>query len=222
MIRHIIWDFNGTLLDDAWLCVEVLNTLMHRRGMPPINLDSYKREFGFPVIDYYKHLGFDFTRESFDDVSIEYISLYNARRHECSLQSGSVEALNEVEQKGLGQSVLSAYNQPYLEEAIGHYGIRSYFKHVLGLADNYASSKVENGKRLIRELGLEPMQALLVGDTNHDYEAARSMEIPCILVSLGHQSRERLSQCGVPVCGCFNDVLEFLRESTGNVRAAVS
>ena len=29
--RHVIWDWNGTLLDDAWLCVEVLNGLLARR-----------------------------------------------------------------------------------------------------------------------------------------------------------------------------------------------
>src|SRR5258708_2287908 len=39
--RHVIWDWNGTLLDDTWLCVEVLNTLLPDTALPPITLGKY-------------------------------------------------------------------------------------------------------------------------------------------------------------------------------------
>ena len=32
--RHLIWDWNGTLLDDLDLSVDVMNTLLARRGLP--------------------------------------------------------------------------------------------------------------------------------------------------------------------------------------------
>lgn len=220
MLKHVIWDFNGTLLDDAWLCVEVLNSLLSRRQMPLIDLESYKNEFGFPVIDYYRHLGFTFANETFDDVSIEYISLYNQRRHECSLQKGAQTALEEAKQFGLAQSVLSAYNQPYLESAIDHLGIRPFFARILGLSDNYASSKVANGIRLLNELGLERNEVLLVGDTDHDLEVAESMGIECILTTSGHQGYERLVRSGKTVCHGLTEVLSIIRSRY--VRANIS
>ena len=33
---HILWDWNGTLLDDAWLCVEVMNSMLAERDLPQI------------------------------------------------------------------------------------------------------------------------------------------------------------------------------------------
>lgn len=220
MLKHIIWDFNGTLLDDAWLCVQVLNSLLSARHMEPIDLESYKREFGFPVIDYYRRLGFTFANETFEDVSIEYITIYNQRRHECSLQEGARQALEGAKQIGLGQSVLSAYNQPYLEEAINHLGIRPFFTRVLGLLDNYASSKVANGVRLLKELGLAANEVVLVGDTDHDLEAAQSMGIECILTTSGHQGYERLVVFGKPVCTGLDQVLPMLRSRYA--RASIS
>ena len=73
--NHIIWDFNGTLLDDAWLCVEILNDLLEKRKMPLITPALYGRIFDIPVIDFYEKIGFDFSIESFEIVGTEFITL---------------------------------------------------------------------------------------------------------------------------------------------------
>ena len=31
---HVIWDWNGTLLDDAWLCVDVMNGVLRAHDLP--------------------------------------------------------------------------------------------------------------------------------------------------------------------------------------------
>ena len=43
--KHIVWDWNGTLLDDAWLCVEVLNQMLSQRGQTAITLEFYRQHF---------------------------------------------------------------------------------------------------------------------------------------------------------------------------------
>ena len=53
--KHILWDWNGTLLDDSWLCVEVLNDLLKEQGKDPISLKTYRNHFNFPVIHFYKY-----------------------------------------------------------------------------------------------------------------------------------------------------------------------
>ena len=53
---HIIWDWNGTLLDDAWLCVDVMNGMLRERRLPTRTLDQYKEVFDFPVRNYYETL----------------------------------------------------------------------------------------------------------------------------------------------------------------------
>ena len=77
--KHIIWYWNGTLFDDAWLCVEVMNNVLSRRNMPLLTRDRYMETFDFPVKDYYRKLGFNFKSEPFEISGTEFIVGYNKR-----------------------------------------------------------------------------------------------------------------------------------------------
>lgn len=74
---HIIWDWNGTLLDDVARCMAVINAMLEKRGLPALaSVDAYRSVFGFPVRDYYRRVGFDFGKEAFETLAAEYIELY--------------------------------------------------------------------------------------------------------------------------------------------------
>ena len=77
--RHIIWDWNGTLINDIWLVVEIMNKMLKKRSLSEIDLKKYREIFDFPVIDYYAKLGFDFSKESFEELTVEFIGEYYAR-----------------------------------------------------------------------------------------------------------------------------------------------
>ncbi|MBU2446156.1 MAG: HAD family hydrolase [Bacteroidetes bacterium] len=208
--KHIIWDWNGTLLDDAWLCVEVMSGLLKRRNMMNFTHELYQNMFDFPVEDYYKELGFDFEKESFEIVGTEFIVEYEKRKYECGLYPSAISILNQIRDAGITQSILSAYKQDTLETLVDHFGLRDFFLKVVGLNDHYAKSKLDNGKLLINGLGIEPGQVVLVGDTMHDHEVAKSIGTDCVLIFGGHQSKERLKTCGVPVFDNHDEVLEFI------------
>ena len=89
--RHVIWDWNGTLLDDAWLCVEVMNELLVEHSLPAVDAQRYEALFTFPVVEYYRQLGFDFERTPFEEVGTAFIEGYQARQHECELQPHALE-----------------------------------------------------------------------------------------------------------------------------------
>ena len=207
--KHILWDWNGTLFDDAYLCMEVMNLCLKKRKLPLLTLDRYQESFGFPVIDYYRRLGFDFDRESFEIVGTEFILEYEKRKFECSLQPTAKEILHRIHDAGITQSVLSAYKQNSLEEVIRHFGLERYFIRLVGLQDHYAGGKIDHGKRWIQDAGYRPADVLLIGDTVHDYEVAQAMGIDCILVRGGHNSLPRLKACGVLV---LNSLAELARE----------
>ena len=79
--KHIIWDWNGTLLDDAWLFVDIMNGVLENRNMDTITVEKYRKIFGFPVEEYYKKLGFDLEKESFYESGLEFIRAYEKRRY---------------------------------------------------------------------------------------------------------------------------------------------
>ena len=104
--KHIIWDWNGTLLDDTQLCVEVLNELLLLRGKSAITEDDYRQNFNFPVINFYKYLGFDTSADSFASISHEFIQTYEARwLLECNLHADAKLVLNDFCSHGYSQSI---------------------------------------------------------------------------------------------------------------------
>ena len=198
-VQHVIWDWNGTLLDDAELCVEVMNGVLARRRLPPLTAERYADRFRFPVRDYYADLGFDFAQESFERVGTEFIEGYAAREASCGLRAEARETLEALASRRLTQSVLSASQQARLEAQARRLAVHVHFEALVGLDDHYAHGKVGIGQRWLAESGVDPARTVLVGDTDHDVDVARALGVQCVLVPSGHQSPERLARCGVDV-----------------------
>jgi len=205
--RHIIWDWNGTLIDDVWLVVEIMNKMLKKRNLPGLDSKKYREIFDFPVTKYYLKLGYDFSRESFEELTVEFISEYYARFNECKLFDEAEEVLKEISDRGIGQSILSASKEDVLTEKIRYYGIDKYFCRILGLDNHYAESKVDRGKKWIAELNLNPQDVLLIGDTTHDYIVSKHIGSDCLLIANGHYNYERLTKSGVDVVSSLKEII---------------
>ncbi|MBQ6533170.1 MAG: HAD family hydrolase, partial [Solobacterium sp.] len=61
-MKTVIWDYNGTILDDLDICLQIENEMLKERRMPawPVDRETYLDHFGFPVIDYYYYIGYTF------------------------------------------------------------------------------------------------------------------------------------------------------------------
>lgn len=195
-MNSVIWDWNGTLLNDVELCINSVNSLLKDRDLPLINTKTYKEVFSFPVQEYYKTLGFDFEKEDFSVSAHQYIDLYYAGFDSCSLQKNVIEVLNCFREKGIRQFVLSAMEHEMLEKTLELKGISQFFEGVAGLKDHFAVSKIEVGRQLIHDFGINREKTWLIGDTIHDFEVAQQLGIKCILIADGHQTLERLENTG--------------------------
>jgi phosphoglycolate phosphatase len=208
--RHIIWDWNGTLWDDTWLCVEINNHMLQRRRLPEITVDTYRNTLCFPVVDYYCQLGFDYENDPYDRLAEEFIAEYEQRRFECALHGGGRELIQTLHAQNIPQAVLSAYQHDTLLQAVDYFGLTPFFNDIIGLDDIYAAGKVENGRKYIAGLDLAPSEVLFIGDTIHDFEVAEAMGVNCILVACGHNSRSRLDSCGVPVLDAIAELQTYI------------
>lgn len=207
---HVLWDFNGTILDDVDASIESANALLERHGLPPIaSPEAYRSLFGFPVIDYYRRLGFDFERDSYADLAVEWVAYYLKYSALSTLYPDVVESLDRVKRAGISQLVLSATERGMLERQILDLGIHAYFDGLLGMENIHAYSKEEIALRW-RERNPDA-RILLVGDTDHDSDVARAIGADCVLLSCGHQSAERLAACRpLAVVGSITKVLDLV------------
>ena len=199
LVSSIIWDWNGTLLNDLSLCISSINSLLNKRELPLLDNTAYKEVFSFPVKDYYSTIGFDFSLEDFEIPANEFINLYEEGVAGCQLHPAANRVLSHFEEKGINQYVLSAMQQTMLENTLKHNGIIQYFNSISGLDDHYASSKIECGLELFNRCSIKRETACMIGDTIHDFEVAQALNIRCILIADGHQSKKRLKSTGAPV-----------------------
>jgi phosphoglycolate phosphatase len=211
--RYVIWDWNGTLLNDMWLTLKVTNSLLADRGLSILDRGTYREVFGFPLVDYYRRIGLDLDQESFKELAREWNPLYETEREGCSLFSGIGNLVESLSLDGWGQCVVSAYEEKKLKELIGFHGICRFFSEIYGLDNDEGIGKVELGLKFVekycQKINLDT--TIYVGDTVHDAEVARAMKIDCLLVSYGHQSRRRLEATGFDVVNNTEELFKKLQ-----------
>lgn len=207
--RRIIWDWNGTIIDDVDVCVDIINESLLKRNLPAVSRAKYREIFEFPVINYYKTLGFNFENESFERIGAEYIKAYASKMYECQLHARVYETIKAFNETSREQYILSALEQFTLDRITGHFNLRKFFRSVCGGSDFYAFGKVELGRRLFQEIGTYK-STVMIGDTVHDFEVAEALGIDCILAAAGHNSEKRLKSCGVPVVNSYEELQKLI------------
>lgn len=195
---YVIWDFNGTILDDVQTGIDSVNLLLRTRNLPEIpDVEAYRRVFGFPIQSYYQRLGFDFTKEPYEAIAVEWVNEYLRNVSKAPLCTGVLETLEFFRSRGISQVVLSATKLDMLETQLVQLGLRDFFEEIMGLDNIYAVSKAQLAASW---RGKHPdASVLMLGDTVHDVEVANLMRAACILVEGGHQARSVLEADGATV-----------------------
>ena len=202
----ILWDFNGTLLDDMQVCIDCMNIMLKERKLPALDLARYREIFTFPVKEYYLELGFDFKQEPFEIPAYQFIDLYRENMHNAPLQTKAEEMLRYFRLLGYRQIILSAMEQDFLEDTLREKNIHHYFDKIAGIKNHLGEGKLEMARELSAEIGENPGNIYLIGDTIHDYEVARDTGIPCILVARGHQSMNKLNGLNCLILNNLNEL----------------
>jgi len=207
---HIIWDWNGTLLNDVKLCADIMNELLIMESLPEISVERYRNIFTFPVEEYYRRAGHNFKNNSFEILGKEFMNRYETGKTNCSLSPGAIELLEEFSRRNIQQHILSAYEQSSLNNIVKQFRIGKYFKHVLGLDNIYANGKMLLAEKLIKIINHDgkEQKILMIGDTLHDLQVALHIKTDCILIAHGHQSKERLEESNVII---FDDLISMMQ-----------
>lgn len=195
-MKYIFWDFNGTLLDDVELCLDILNEMLVNEGNEKVSMKQYLDIFGFPVKEYYSKV-FDFNKKPFEILSDYFIKNYQPRSFKTKINENAIKLVKYYKNKGYKQIILSASQKDNLKEQLIHFGIIDLFDDFIGIDDHHAESKLEVGKKYLNKHKINPQKATMIGDTLHDAEIAEKLGMKIILYSKGHQARERLEKYDV-------------------------
>jgi phosphoglycolate phosphatase len=190
--KHIIWDWNGTLVNDIAITQFCLNRQLEKKNLPPMEIPELRKRFHFPVQSFYTAIGLLEEGQDFSQLNREFHQSYNEKRPHMALYDGRKALLESLKDQGISQFILSAAPKLHLEEMMEHFDIGHLFHGVYGLDHHHADSKVHLGQRLLDEHTIDLSETLLVGDTDHDLEVGRHLNVDVLLVGCGHQDMEYL------------------------------
>lgn len=190
-IRAICWDWNGTLLDDVDVCLEVMNDVLRELGEAPLSdVIEYRSVFRFPIRDFYADVGTGDDR--FAAAVASYLQRLEARASESKLQPHPRQTLADISALGIRQVLASATLSALLDLQLAPHAVADTFERVLAIDDPLRASKRDVIGRWLEETGLPAAQVLLIGDTNHDREIAHELGSPFIHFGAGHQTHSDL------------------------------
>lgn len=208
--KHIIWDFNGTLLNDAQLSVDCDNHVFDELGLKHITIDDYRAHMTMPVRDFYTALGIDLAVYPYETIARIWLDRFNKNAVSCGLVPGALEAIDRLAAAGHGQSILSASYEPDLKMQCDSLGLTQRMVAINGLGDESARKKTDIGRAQMKALGLAGEDVVLVGDMLADAELARALGAHCVLVPWGHNAASRLEGAGFPVAGSFEALEDII------------
>lgn len=172
--------------------------MLARRKMPPIDIVRYRECISVPIRGFYEKV-FDLEKEDYSGILREYNEGYLYHLKDCGLSEGAEELLGLFEKTGTKQIIVSSSNNEQLTVNVKKYGIREKFDAVLGAADYMATSKIERAVAYLDKEKAEKSAVLVIGDLIHDKEMADEIGADCILLSSGHEHRERLFSADVKI-----------------------
>lgn len=207
----VIWDWNGTLLDDVSASLRSVNDMLERRGMAPIDYPRYRACIGVPIRRFYEQV-FDLSREDYAALLQEYNEGYvHYVNLDCGIAAGGRALLEQIQATGARQIIVSSCEKNQLEAAVKRYGVEQYFDAVLG-ADNFlADSKVERAVRYLADTYPGTLPRLIaVGDLVHDKDLARAVGADCVLIQSGHEDGARLRESGALLARDVADAARYI------------
>jgi phosphoglycolate phosphatase-like HAD superfamily hydrolase len=199
-VRHLVWDWNGTLFDDQVATVAAVNDALAGLGAPAIDADTYRSHFTRPVQRFYERvLGRPIAPEQWRMLDDTYHDSYRAWVERLALAADARAALQAAEAAGLTQSLLSMWRHQDLVPLVERLGIGRFFARVDGLRVPGGAGKSEHLVAHLAALKVDAPAAMLVGDALDDLEAARVVGARCVLYDGGSHHRRALEAAGVPV-----------------------
>ena len=207
---HLVWDWNGTLLDDLSLVVSSTNEAFTSVGGRPVDAVEHRRLFRRPVAEFYAEiLERAVDEEEFGKLDRIFHDAYRLGLTDMTLAADASAALKLWPGT---QSLLSMWFHSELVPAIDTYGLAGVFTRVDGLRTELGGHlKAGHLADHLAGLGLTGDRVVLIGDSLDDAAAADSVGGAIVLYTGGFTDPTRLRASGRPVADTLVEAVTIAR-----------
>lgn len=206
IIRNVILDWSGTLVDDLTPVLKTTNHVFAECGLTAISLDEFRREFCLPIRKFYERRTPDVPQEKLEEI---FLTKYREHQQEICLLPHTQEFLQFCVRNGIGVYIGSTVDSHTYEYQSKRFGIAQYVtRPYIGIVD-----KTETIHEILKENRLNRDETMFVGDMEHDIEAGKAGGIHTCAVLTGYNHIEKLQAMSPDlVCRDSGELQQILSE----------
>ncbi|MDX6741303.1 HAD family hydrolase [Actinocorallia sp. A-T 12471] len=209
-MRHIVWDWNGTLFDDRDIVLNASAAAFLGTEAEGVTGAEIMAAYTRPVwVGYERLLGRPLREGEWERMDELFHASYESLVSTAPLTADALAALDLVTGAGRSQSILSMARHDHLSSLVGGFGIGEYFTRVDGLVGAPGGGKAEHMIRHAGVLGIDPSDLTVIGDAADDAVAAAAVGARAVLYTGGMQRREDLERTGAPVVDSLLEALSL-------------
>ncbi|MBQ4105000.1 MAG: HAD family hydrolase [Clostridia bacterium] len=205
----IIWDFNGTIIDDVQAALASVNDMLLKRNQPTIDINRYYEAVDTPISRFYETVFLPGTLD-FSDAVVEFDSGYEKHIQKNPVMIGAEEMLSRFQKMGKRQIIVSASNIDKITRRLSEIQLLQYFDAVLGRSDYQAGDKVFLAKKYFEENTTYPESCVVIGDCVADWQMSKELSCDCILNTKGHQSRKEFSVTDAEIIDNLTELADLI------------
>ncbi len=208
--KTIIWDFNGTIIDDVRAALGAVNDMLLRRSQPLINLQQYRDAIDIPIWKFYLTV-FDEGSITQEEAIREFDFGVDKHLQSNPLMIDADKVLAHFSGLDKRQIIVSSSHIDKVRKQLASLGVEEYFSQVLALTDYYAGDKTHLARRYMESHSLIPEETVVIGDCVADFRMAQELGCDCILNTMGHQSEEALEKTGAVIINSLAELKNIIK-----------
>jgi len=208
----IAFDWDGTLFDSTALIARCIQAACADLGVAVPSDKDASYVIGMGLIEALQHAAPGLPRERYAELGLRYRHHYFARQHEIVLFDGTLVMLQALKARNHWLTVATGKSRSGLDEALASVELRGMFDATRTADETASKPNPQMLLELMREFGVEPERTLMIGDTTHDLQMARSAGAASVGVSYGAHEPQTFASFGpLHIAHSVNDLNDWLK-----------
>lgn len=209
--KYILWDWNGTILNDLDYNYNIINRLLANRNLQPVSIEEYRAVFCFPIKEFYKKIGFDCEYNEYYKLVAEYQEAYEKNIDKIKLTKGIYDTIETLHILGIKQIIFSSCNKLTIQHQLPLYdNLALYINEIIAQDNDFAVGKESLAINWGDKKKINWKDVMIIGDTYYDQEVADNLGCECILISSGHQWLKK--EGNLFICDTAYEILDMIRK----------
>lgn len=192
-VKVVIFDWDGTLVDSVEHIADSLHQAATELGYPAREREAYRDIIGLGMVEALEKLYPGISREEMNAIREGYARYFFAKvTTPQNVFEGMADVVTDIRLGGKGCSVATGKSRRGLEGALVSSGLGPHFDITRCADETRSKPDPAMLKEIITFYGIEPSEAVMIGDTRYDLEMAQRIGMPSIGVEWGVHKRDVL------------------------------